>query len=44
MKNIKIVTTADTGGLIDQMIEVNKQFNKIGYNSSIIKINNFMDN
>ena len=43
MKNIKIITTADSGGLIDQMIEVNREFNKIGYKSSIIKINKFRD-
>ena len=43
MKNIKIITTADSGGLIDQMIDVNREFNKIGYKSSIIKINKFKD-
>ena len=25
MKNIKIITTADSGGLIDQIIEVNRE-------------------
>ena len=43
MKNIKIITTADSGGLIDQMTQVNREFNKIGFNSSIIKINKFKD-
>ena len=43
MKNIKIITTSDSGGLIDQMVQVNKEFNKLGYNSSIIKINKFKD-
>ena len=43
MKKIKIITTADSGGLIDQMKEVNKEFNKIGYKSQIIKINKFKD-
>ena len=43
MKKIKIITTADSGGLIDQIKEVNKKFNKIGYKSQIIKINKFKD-
>ena len=43
MKSIKIITTSDNGGLIDQMIQVNKEFNKLGYKSSIIKINKFKD-
>ena len=42
-KNIKIITTSDSGGLIDQMMEVNREFIKIGYKSSIIKINKFKD-
>ena len=33
MKNIKIITTADKGGLIDQMIDLNREFNKKGYRS-----------
>ena len=43
MKKIKIITTADSGGLIAQMKEVNKELNKIGYKSQIIKINKFKD-
>ena len=43
MKNIKIITTADSGGLIDQMLDVNRKFNKIGYKSSIVRINKFKD-
>lgn len=43
MKNIKIITTADSGGLIDQIKQVNEEFNKIGYESSIIRINKFKD-
>lgn len=43
MKSIKIITTSDSGGLIDQMLQVNKEFNKLGYKSSIIKINKFKD-
>ena len=42
-KNIKIITTSDSGGLIDAMMEVNREFIKIGYKSSIIKINKFKD-
>ena len=41
MKNIKIITTADKGGLIDQMVDLNREFNKKGYRSYIIKINKF---
>ena len=40
MKSIKIITTADSGGLIDQIKQVNMEFNRLGYKSSIIKINN----
>ena len=43
MKSVKIITTSDSGGLIDQMQQVNKEFNKLGYKSSIIKINKFKD-
>lgn len=41
MKNIKIITTADKGGLNDQMIDLNREFNRKGYKSYIIKINKF---
>ena len=43
MKKIKIITTADSGGLIDQINEINREFNKIGYKSQIVKINKFKD-
>ncbi len=43
MKSIKIITTADSGGLIDQIKQVNNEFNKLGYKSSIIRINKFKD-
>ena len=43
MKSIKIITTSDSGGLIDQMQQVNNEFNKLGYKSSIIRINKFKD-
>lgn len=43
MKNIKIITTADKGGLIDQVKQIDDQFNKIGLTSSIIRINKFKD-
>ena len=43
MKSIKIITTADSGGLIDQIKQVNMEFNRLGYKSSIIKINKFKD-
>ncbi len=43
MKSIKIITTSDSGGLIDQMQQVNKEFKRLGYKSSIIKINKFKD-
>ena len=43
MNSIKIITTSDSGGLIDQMQQVNKEFKRLGYKSSIIKINKFKD-
>ena len=41
MKNIKIITTADKGGLIDQVVDLNRELNKRGYKSFIIKIDKF---
>lgn len=43
MKNIKIITTSDKGGLIDQMLDLNREFNKKGHKSSIIKIDKLND-
>ncbi len=42
-KKVKIITTSDSGGLIDQMRAVNNEFNKIGYKSSIILIDKLKD-
>ena len=40
-RNIKIITTADSGGLIDMVVVLNKKLNQKGYKSSIIRINKY---
>ena len=42
-RNIKIITTADSGGLLDMVVVLNKKLNQKNYKSSIIKINKYKD-
>ena len=43
-KKIKLVTTLDSGGILDSTILINKKLRNKGYSSSIIKVDKFEKN